>query len=157
MSKLLKYSLIIIVLIGVFVLIAYLRGLSMSEEERTNAVNRAKSVDFEIVKENINNNTGEFIIYYPEEKPTAQDMKDLTAYIVCEKSKGLSYVAVTVYDDMNSAENMANPSDPSLSGETLRNNAKLAFGHLIVIWDSLDFEASTGENYKYLDGLDLKL
>jgi len=157
MSKLLKYSLIAVLVIGIFLVVAYYRGLRMSESEKNEALSRAKSVNFEIVKEETNNSSAMFFIYYPTENPTEQNMKDLAAYIIYEKAQELDYVSVSVCDDRTSAVAMANPSDESLSDEELRERFKSALEHQIIIWDTLDYKIIAGKNYKYLDGLDVRL
>lgn len=157
MSKILKIALITIATVIVFLGAIYYFAEKKQQDLATEAVVRAKATDFEIVHEVVENRAGKFAIYYPNPNPSVQDMKDLAAYIVYEKAPDLGFIAVSVYDDKDSALLVSNPPENLTLDEKLKGDFKSALLHAICSWDSLDYKVTPGTNYKYLDGTDVRL
>lgn len=157
MKKSIRFILVALFVLFVIGIAAYILISYLHEKEVDNAVARAKKVNFEIISEEKSDGAGKFLIYYPKNNPSAQDMRDLATLMHYEKSQDLYFIAVNVYNDRESATLMQNIDHWGDDIDQNKMKMKSATSHHIMTWDSLSYKAIAGPNYKYLDQVDVRV
>lgn len=159
MPKVIKYLLIGVVLVGLIFAFVYFYQLMAANKRIGEAIDRAEEIDIEIVKEVIKDRSSMIYVYYPKESPDAQNIKDLAAYLSRDRASSSDYLSIWVFDNKDSAEYLAQDmlNIDVTENQEEKKRMESAFNGLIVEWDTMNYKTVAGKNYKYLDGLDVRL